>query len=570
VISSGGRWRRSRGRLVTDPRPPKRGRRPDSAALVALAAALLLGPGAGPAPVAAQSSPGDDPVVEEIRRRVEQLREQGSISVGGVVTVSGDRLAEVYEDGAFRPLWTRNAADELFRFAGAVDADGLDPRHYHVAALARLDSMPASGPPAVAEAELLRTDAFLALASDLGRGRVDPSTLDASWHVERPGTRALGADSLAEAIVSGRILRTLDAFRPQHPIYRGMMRALADHRAIEARGGWETLPEGTFLALDSVAPVVVQLRRRLICAGDLPPGADSLDTRFDHILEEGVRRFQHRHGLNQDGVVGAATLAALNVPAGERVAQLRANLERARWVLRSLADTLVAVNIAGQMVYVIEGGEVALEMRAVVGRDYTRTPVFSAPMRYLVLNPTWTVPRSINGEILANIRRDPTYLDRQRFEVLDSRGVAVDPAGIDFQRYSGGSFPWVFRQRPGPTNALGVVKFMFPNEFNVYLHDTPSRSLFAREERLFSHGCIRIEDPLGLARFLLGDWDQERLAGAIATGATRTVNLPTPVPVLVLYWTAAADLHGDLHFYRDIYRRDVALLDALARPHVPD
>jgi murein L,D-transpeptidase YcbB/YkuD len=263
--------------------------------------------------------------------------------------------------------------------------------------------------------------------------------------------------------------------------------------------------------------------------------------------------------------VGPATLAELNVPAGYRVRQLRANLERARWVLRELADTFVTVNVAGQRVYVVQGDSVVHEARAVVGRAYTRTPVFAAPMRYVVVNPTWTVPRSINGEILARLRRDPDYLARQRFQVLDATGRPVDPATVDFERFTGGSFPYVFRQRPGPTNALGQIKFMFPNEFNVYLHDTPERGLFALEERLFSHGCIRVQDPLGLGALLLDGWDRSRLEAAIAAGETRTIDLARPLPVLVLYWTAATDLHGEVHFYRDIYGRDPTLLDALDR-----
>ncbi len=410
----------------------------------------------------------------------------------------------------------------------------------------------------------MRTATFLRVAQDLALGRVDPEELDSEWRVDRAGERRLASDSVAAFIASGRVLRALDRYRPQHAIYRSMVQALASYRAIEAGGGWAPLPDGGLLALDSANSAVPVLRRRLAATGDLPAGADTRSTTFDLALDSAVRRFQHRHGLNDDGVVGAATRRELNLPVAARVRQLRTNLERARWVLRDLAPTFVAVNIAGQRVYVVDGDTVALEMRAVVGREYTRTPVFSAPMRYLVLNPTWTVPRSINGEILASIRRDETYLRRQGFEVLDG-GRPVDPATVDFGRYTGGSFPYVFRQRPGPTNALGRVKFMFPNDFAVYLHDTPARDLFAREERLFSHGCIRVADPLGLAAFLLPEWSPGEIRAAIDAGETRTVELAQPVPVLVLYWTAATDLHGEVHFYRDIYGRDPALIDALDR-----
>lgn len=493
------------------------------------------------------------------------MREAGSVRVAGGVEVGGDRLVELYEARGFRPLWSEPGAGELVRFVETIASDGLVPEHYHAEAAADMWARGAADASTRAEAELLYSHVFLQVAHDLALGRVDPGDLDQQWRVERPRSERLSPDTVARFIASGRVLRALDGYRPQHAIYRSMVQALATYRAIEARGGWGALPEGGLLELDSAGPAVPLLRRRLAVTGDLRAAGDTLSQRFDADLDAAVRRFQHRHGLNDDGVVGPATRRALDLPASERVRQLRANLERARWVLRDLEPTFVAVNVAGQRVYVVADDSVVLEMRAVVGREYTRTPVFTAPMRYLVLNPTWTVPRSINGEILASVRRDSTYLRRRGFEVLDG-GRAIDPATVDFDRFSGGSFPYVFRQGPGPTNALGNVKFMFPNEFAVYLHDTPARDLFGREERLFSHGCIRVADPLGLATFLLPDWSVDELGAVIATGETRTVQLDRPVPVLVLYWTAATDLHGEVHFYRDIYDRDAALLDALDRP----
>jgi L,D-transpeptidase YcbB len=257
------------------------------------------------------------------------------------------------------------------------------------------------------------------------------------------------------------------------------------------------------------------------------------------------------------------------VPVHARIRQVRINLERARWVTHDLADTFVAVNIAGAIAYYVRGGDVVFETRVVVGSTSTRTPVFSAPLRYIDLNPTWTVPPGIVGEVLVSIRRDPGYLQRNGMRVLDRSGRALEPTRIDFSRYTARTFPYVFRQDPGPANALGRIKFMFPNPHNVYLHDTPARQLFDLEERLFSHGCIRVRDPLRLAELLLADtgaWSHVALEAAIATGRTRTITLPRPVPVLVLYWTASADLHGELHFYRDVYGRDAAVLAALDGP----
>jgi len=362
------------------------------------------------------------------------------------------------------------------------------------------------------------------------------------------------------------VASALSDLRPRHFVYDGLVRALAEMRGIQQRGGWDSIPAGSTMGLDSTDVRVPSLRRRLMVEGDLRAEDAVPGYRFDGALEAAVKSFQHRHGLNEDGRVGEVTLAALNVPVERRIDQLRVNLERARWITHVLPDTLVAVNVAGARVYVLEGDSVVFESRGIVGKGYTQTPIFTAPMRYVDLNPTWTVPPGIVGEVLADIRRDPGYLDRHSMKVLDASGHAVDPGDIDFSQYTDSTFPYVFRQEPGPTNPLGRIKLMFPNEHNVYLHDTPTPELFGREERLFSHGCIRVEDPLGLAEIVLGDaarWNRTTLQEAIDTGAQRTLRLPTPIPVFVLYWTAAVDLQGTVHFSEDVYHRDAAILSAL-------
>ena len=384
-----------------------------------------------------------------------------------------------------------------------------------------------------------------------------------------PEDRDGGVD-LEALIAAADLARALAALAPDHYTYRGLRRALARHRAIRAAGGFPPIGEGEALRRDDVDPRVPALRRRLALAGDLPPGDDLASPAFDAAVEAAVRRFQHRHGLNEDGVVGATTRAELEVPVDARMDQIRVNLERARWLVHRLPASFVAVNVAGQKLYVVRDGTVAWETRVIVGKAATRTPIFSAPMRYVVLNPAWSVPRSIAPEVLAETRRDPSYLERQRFRVLDAAGREADPTAVDFESRAGEGFPYFFRQDPGPDNALGRIKLMFPNPYSVYLHDTPARGLFAREQRTFSHGCIRVQDPLHLAELALDDparWNRRSLEAALASGATRTLILARPLPVLVLYWTAATDLHGELQFYRDVYGRDEALLRALAEPY---
>lgn len=293
---------------------------------------------------------------------------------------------------------------------------------------------------------------------------------------------------------------------------------------------------------------------------------------FDAELAAAVRRFQQRHGLEADGVAGRATIAALNVGVGERIAQVRANLERLRWVARELAGDYLLVDIAGFGAQLWLDDVLAWQARVVVGRPFRTTPEFRAPMKYLVLNPEWNVPPTILREdLLPRLDRDPAYLAQHQMRVLDRAGRPLDPAAIDWAQYRARprSFPHQIVQAPGRDNPLGGIKFMFPNEHSVYLHDTPARALFDRTVRAFSSGCIRIDRPLELARLLLDDpaqWSDAQLREAIAGGRTQTVPVRRQVPVLLLYFTAGVTPDGQPQFRPDLYRRDASIIKALAAP----
>jgi murein L,D-transpeptidase YcbB/YkuD len=416
--------------------------------------------------------------------------------------------------------------------------------------------------------ELLLTDAFFMYGSHVLTGQIDPRGLNEAWFGDRPELDL--ETTLWEALETNQVAELLQNLRPPHAGYAGLRKALASYRAIVATGGWPIIPDGPKLQRGDRGPRVAMLRHRLVLTADLDRASAPVDDIFDVALEQGLQRFQERHGIDTDGVVGAATLTALNVPAEARVRQIELNMERWRWLPPQLADRYILVNVANFALDVVEHGQSVLTMRVVVGKPARRTPFFSAEMTHLVLNPHWYVPPTIAiQDKLPLIRRDPNYVARQNFKLFrdgDSGVARVDPMSVDWSSVSARNFPYRLRQDPGPRNALGRVKFMFPNPYHVYLHDTPSRELFAKAERAFSSGCIRLEKPIELAEYLLRDdpkWTQQKLLASIGKGGEQTVQLPTSIPVYLLYWTAWVRDDGVVQFRKDLYERDRVLDKAL-------
>jgi murein L,D-transpeptidase YcbB/YkuD len=404
------------------------------------------------------------------------------------------------------------------------------------------------------------------VGSHLLAGRLNPETLDAEWVANRRH-RDL-APVLEAASVRDDPGAVLEDLLPTDAAYAMLVDELARLRRIRDAGGWPTLTTGPSLRLADEGPRIAELVDRLRLSGDFDGPTSAV---FASSLEGAVKQFQHSHGLLADGIVGTATLQALNTPVEARIDQVIANLERWRWLPEELGEFYVVVNIASFRLDVVRDGQSVLDMRIVVGTPYRRTPVFSDQIRYLVLNPYWEVPNRIAiQDKLPLIKRNPNYLAEQSFTVLQGWGTAeriIDPATVNWASLSQQNFPYRLRQSPGPFNALGRVKFMFPNRFSVYLHDTPARELFDRETRTFSSGCIRLEAPLELAETVLsGDpkWSRAAINAASRAGREQTIQLPTPVPVHLQYWTAwIRRTDGKLQFSNDVYGRDQTVLRAL-------
>lgn len=506
-----------------------------------------------------------------MRARLEQMRADPSFEIAGVQLAAMPLIAELYARRGFTRAFAAPAArDDLLRAVYDSEADGLDPEDYLLGALltARRQGEAADASlDARVDYDLLQTEALIRLLYHLIFGKIDPRSLDPSWNFTR-NVRLDDPTAFVQALVdSGELYARIEREKPQHEMYRNLKAELARHRAIAASGGWPPIPAGPTLKPGASDPRVLDLRARLGVATEVPGAASPDALVYDDAIAAAVSAYQARHGIDADGALGPATLAALNAPVETHIEAIRVNLERGRWLLRDLDPTFVVVNVAGFGVYYLRDGKVVWSARAVVGMPYRETPVFRSTMTHLVLNPTWTVPPSIlELDILPEQRRDPATLARKRLEVIDRDGRRVDESSIDWASATPGNFAYRLRQQPGPDNALGRVKFMFPNPYSVYLHDTPSKAVFEQSERAFSSGCIRVENPLQLAELLLegqAGWDRDAIEREVAAGRTLTVALARPVPVLLAYWTVWVDRNGELQHRPDVYGRDARVAAGL-------
>ncbi|WP_205754819.1 murein L,D-transpeptidase [Azoarcus sp. DD4] len=476
------------------------------------------------------------------------------------------------------------AARAVDILSAAAD-DGLEPQDYGAEALAQaLEALHRDGDLAgQAEFESRLTAAMERYLADLHGGRIDPRRLHETFDVALPDSFDAAA-YLRDAVAAGRLAEAAKAAAPRLPLYAELRTALAAYRRLAAdpavRAAWQApLPPPPRRKLEpgqSYAGLAAVLQR-LVALGDLPQGT-LLPARYEGALVEGVKAFQQRHGLATDGVLGKATIAQLEVVPAARARQTALTMERLRWTPLLQAPRMIVVNVPEFMLraYAVRDGriEIKAQMKVIVGKALdTRTPLLAEDMRFIEFSPYWNVPPSIaRAETVPRLHREPAYWAQQGFEFVDGDGraiTALSVAGLDAVLRG----ELRIRQRPGPKNALGDIKFIFPNNDNIYLHHTPAPQLFARERRDFSHGCIRVEDPVALAKFVLaGDpaWDETRIREAMEAGKSRTLRLAEPLPVLIAYGTALVKQDGRTYFFPDIYGHDALLDEALRNRGRPD
>ncbi|KXX68611.1 murein L,D-transpeptidase [Flammeovirga sp. SJP92] len=539
----------------------------------------------------------------------------------GIKIFSDSLMPLIYERREYQPIWTspKNIEDLLFVINDSYN-DGLTPEHYHLKIIMELKNKPSLTNEEKALYDIAMTDAGILLSSHLIWGKVQPETISSTWNFD---TKEFSEDRIKlflAPIEQEKILEASASIRPSNILYTGLRKSLKNFREIEAKGGYTKLQKIESIELGDNNEFIPELRKRLAITGNLIPVdstvlkvdttfrsqqegiaivnapsnrpeidtitsmipfnpapildsayvtvplLDTASTLYNENLKQSIIAFQKMYGLEQDGKVGKATLKALNVPISSRINTLRVNMERARWINHEDDDNFIFVNIADFTLYLHKHGEWYYTTNVVVGKPYHQTPVFKAKMSYIDINPTWNVPYSIaSKEMLPKLKKDAGYLKRQNMKLYDRANNEIDPYSVDWKTIKQKSFPYYIVQGSGPGNALGYIKFIFPNKYSIYLHDTPSRYLFSRNSRAFSHGCIRVHEPLKLGEQLLKDqgYTLEKIEEIVKTHELKRVILMERPTVYLLYFTAMLGPDVAVHFYDDIYSRDKKVLKEL-------
>jgi len=512
-------------------------------------------------------------ISKSLKKFVGDRAESLSYEINNENLLCDQMLQAFYVNRFYNPAWVNQIvpgdnAFDLLDYIRNVDRQGLQPEDYHLQMIEDyLEKIHSSIP--VDETDLmlldvLLTDAFMLLGSHLYYGKVDPERAGANWELQRKDPNLRLDLELEEALIENKVVRRLNMLAPAHRSYWMMKKELEFFNDLNEQSWPAILSERVIKPGDS-SQIIPKIRERL---NKLRYAlSDSISITYDGELEKQVKMFQNDWGLNTDGVIGKVTLECLNYPPSRLIDQLKVNMERFRWLPSPAVEKHIVVNIANYRLDLIAGTDTLVSMKAVVGKEARKTPVFNGRMTYLVFNPTWTVPNTILQEdVIPELMKGPGYLTKKNMKLIRNDGSELAYNDVDWSTISRSKFPYTIRQDPGPGNALGKVKFMFPNAYDVYIHDTPSKSFFARDARAASSGCIRVEAPFDLAVSLLSDaqeWSPDNIRYAMQQTKEQTVYLKTPVEVEVIYLTAWIDGKGHVQFRNDVYQNDGKVLEAL-------
>ncbi|HXA00402.1 MAG TPA: L,D-transpeptidase family protein [Cytophagaceae bacterium] len=485
-----------------------------------------------------------------------------------------NKIIKFYVNRGFKLAWSKQGeflpqAAMFLNLVKVSEKDGFDVERFHNKNLRALYTLASDEDnhenldqiKLRTDLDMLLTSAFFKYAHDEWKGAVDPKKEE--WFAN---TKKIKYGKTLEAILADqKDANPFIVMEPLHKEYHHLKSLLTKYQEIQKRGGWPAieLKDKKKLIKGDTNTAVVNLKKRLQVSGDLTN--KNTDSIFDAVTEDAVKKFQTRHGLDIDGVIAGSTLEELNISVEDRIRQIEINMERWRWVPERISDQYIMVNIPEFVLHVYEKDKEVWNMRVIVGKQASHTPIFNDELEYIVINPSWNVPKDISvKEILPLMQKDSTYLKRQRMEMFvgESSKSAVDPSSIDWKSVNPQNFNYRFRQMPGDDNALGIIKFLFPNEYSVYLHDTPTHSLFERSERGFSHGCIRIQNAIKMADYLLRDnpdWDHDKIIETIKSKEEKYIPLVKKIPVYILYFTVWIDPQGTAHFQKDIYGHDKKL-----------
>ena len=480
-----------------------------------------------------------------------------------------DSLKLFYETNP-NPTWSDlNFRNSLIEVLKKADLEGLSYSEYHgqeidslTAHIQDLDNNERS------KLDLLLTDAYFQYSSDLLNGIIDPRKIHEIFDV--PKNEALLGQLLQQAIEKKDVEIALKVFRPNTPIYSDLITALKEYKVKKAEfEEFKDIPDGDLIKPEMQDERMPKIKFRLMALGYLQ-NIDPFTYDHSEAVQDGIKKLQLENGLLADGIIGNSTIALLNIDYQDRYNQILANLERWRWYPRDLGSHYILVNIANYHLDVIKNKELVRSHKTMVGTDIRKTPIFSEEIKYIVFNPTWTIPPTIKSkDVIPGVRKSTAYLSKKHLNVYNSKGEQLDPSEIDWNSKVVNSY--TYRQNAGSSNPLGVVKIIYPNKHLIYLHDTPSKSLFERNSRAQSSGCIRVQDALGLAQYLLEDqteYDSERIQEIIATGKTKEVKMKQHVNVHHFYWTAWME-DGKPRFTEDIYKYDEKIISELLKTTKP-